>query len=944
MRKRVASGLLLVLLLAAAAVRAAEDAPRAHIRGRVLDSEGEPLPYAGIELFRIVTLGDTLGFRATCTAARAPDGEFDVEVDPGTYRLRATYISSRPHSIPGITVAAGDTRSLEVRLQRRMIRLPAVSTRAVRVRDTSEAVLVQQRQAPVVSDAISSEQIRRGADSNASQALNRVTGLATVDDRYVFVRGLGERYSATLINRSTVGSPEPNKRVVPLDMIPAGLLDNIYIQKTYTPDQPAEFGGGTVNLNTRDFPGGRHWSVSLTGGVLGGTTGRSFYAYAGGSLDFLGADDGTRDIPDVVLRTVGDTRISPKGISNPNGLTADQIADLGRAFNKIWTARQRTAAPNYGLSLTYGQEVKLFGQPLGFLAGGTLKNSLDAQQHEERTYNLDEGAFTLRTAYDVHTWTRKTGLSGLTSLAYRPSANAAVHLRSLYNRAADDEFRTYQGPNNDTGALMRDTRLRFLARCIWSTTLAVDQTLPRLGGSSLNWRITYSRASMDEPDRREYEYEWRPGEEGPGGAWELSVRSPSAGFTRMYGALNERERGFSVEWSTPLRMPAGDGRVRVGYDTSRKNRDVAYRRFGFVRPTGGNWDATLPPESLMVDARIGGTVRDFRLTELTRATDAYTAGLRISAPYLIWDSPLLPRLRGLAGLRVEAWKQTAETFDPFSPNGVVIPARLKERDLLPCLNLTYALRPSTNLRAAWSRTISRPDLRELTPFELSQYESGWVMQGNPELRRAWLQNFDLRAESYFAAEEMWAASLFFKTFKDPIERTLRIVGGALHEVPFNGEGGRLYGSEVEVRLGLRRLTPRLRSISLAGNLTLVHSQTRLVKEGINTSKRRPLAGQSPYLVNLACFFKPAGGAYGASLLYNGYGARLDGVGVGGMPDIYEQAHGTVDASAWILLRGLRWSLTANNLLATRQRWTQGDSVTRRIKEDRAFALTVARSG
>jgi hypothetical protein len=933
-----------MLVLLAVAVAAAEPPPEAHIRGRVMDLDGEPLPYANIEVFRLLAPGDTLGFRANATAARAPTGEFDLEVEPGSYRIRVTYVAYQPKSVTGITVGAGATRELEFRLERRVLLVRGTPARAPRLRDTAEAVLVQQRQAPVVSDAISSEQIRRGGDSNASQALNRVTGLSTVDDRYVFVRGLGERYSATLINRSTIGSPEPNKRVVPLDLIPANLLDNISVQKTYTPDQPAEFGGGTVNISTRDFPGGRTWSVSLTGGFLEGTTGGTYYACPGGKLDFLGVDDGTRDIPDLVRATVGDQRVSPKGIGSPNGLTPDQIETLGRSFNKNWTARQQTAPPNYGVSAAYGSEVKLLGREVGFLLGGTLKGSRDAQEHDENAFNEDEGQLVPRTTYDVRTWTRKVGLNGLASVSCRPGENLAVHLRTIYNRAADDEYRTYEGQNNDSGALLRDTRLRFLSRSIWASTVAVDQTLPRLGQSTLNWRVTYSVATMDEPDRREYQYEWRIGEEGEGGAWELSARSPSMGFTRMYGALDEQERGFAVEWSMPLRWMAREARARIGYQTSRKRRDVAYRRFAFVRPSGGGWDATLPPDSLMVDERIGGTVRDFRLTELTRATDAYTAGLRTDAPYLIWDGPLLPRLRALAGVRVESWLQEARTFDPFSPDGVVIPARLEERDALPCLNLTYALTPAANLRAAWSRTISRPDLRELTPFALSQYESGWVMQGNPDLRRASLQNFDLRAERYFEGEEMLAASLFYKLFRDPIERTLRVVGGGLNEVPFNGEGGRLYGSELEARLSLGRLTPGLRDLALAGNVTLVHSETKLVKEGINTSKRRPLAGQSPYLVNVALFFKPARGTRGVSLLYNRFGSRLDGVGVGGMPDIYERAHGSLDASAWIGIRGLRWTLSAKGLLAKQQLWTQGSAVTRRIDEDRTVSLTVSRSG
>jgi len=918
---------------------------RGWIRGTVATEDGESLPFANLEVLRLVAPSDTLGYRIGRTVTAVPSGEFSIEVEPGSYRIVASYVSCLRGSIMPVRVEPGQVTPVQLRLRRRSIQLASLRVRGSRVRSSAEAVLAQQRLAPAVSDALSSEQMRKAPDGNAAEALHRVTGLSTVDSRYVFVRGLGERYSSTLINEAPVSSPEPNRRVVPLDLIPAALLDNIFIQKTYTPDQPAEFGGGTVNIHTRDFPGHRFFSISLSGGTVDRSGQGAFLEYRGGKWDFLGMDDGTRALPELAQELAGDQRVAPGGVGSETGFTRDQIAAMGRTFNKIWTATRRTPPPDYGISAAYGDEFLLLGRPLGFLFGGVFRNAFRQDRHEENTYDPDEGgALSPRTHYDVCTSQMKAQLSGLANLAYRVGENTRVRLSTLYNRAAEDEYRFYEGPNEDHGARLRDTRLRFLARSIWASSLSADHALPRLGGSTIEWRITHSAATMDEPDRREYEYEWRPDEEGEGGRWELSVRSASMGFTRMYGELDERERGFAVEWVLPFRLHGGDSRLRAGYQESQKDREAAYRRLAFMSPSSGGWDRTLPPESLMVDSRIGGTPREFRLTELTRATDAYTARFESRAPYLIADLALVPRLRLLTGVRLESWLQTVETFDPFIPGENVVPAKLKERDVLPCANLTYALRPTVNLRAAFSQTISRPDLRELTPFELSQYESGWVMQGNPELKRARLRNYDLRGEAFFGSDELLALSFFYKDLTDPIEMTLRLAGAALRQVPENGSGGRLYGTELEARLRLRRLAHRLAAFMLVGNLTQVQSKTELDKEGWHTTLERPLAGQSPYLLNLMLFYDAAERGFGGSLLYSRYGERLDGVGVGGMPDIYERAHGTLDSSLWVSWMGMRWSLTASNMLAGELRWMQGDYVIRSTRKGRGFGFSISRSG
>ena len=224
----------------------------------------------------------------------------------------------------------GQVTTVDVSMVPDAMTLKTVQITAKAIENTEASVLAQQKRAGAVSDGISSQQIAKSTDSNAAEALQRVTGLSIVGGRYVYVRGLGERYSSTQVNGSTIGTPEPNKRVVPLDLFASGLLDNLVVQKTYTPDQPGEFGGGVINVSTRDFPGQRLLDFSVSVGGNANTTGKTFYSYNGGGIDFLGIDDGTRAMPDLINEVARDTKISRRGAFSTAGFSADTIAHAWR--------------------------------------------------------------------------------------------------------------------------------------------------------------------------------------------------------------------------------------------------------------------------------------------------------------------------------------------------------------------------------------------------------------------------------------------------------------------------------------------------------------------------------------------------------------------------------------------------------------------------------------
>lgn len=928
-----------VVVLWATLAAAAEPEILGRISGVITSVDtGHPLPFANIQFFRLTSPEDLVGVAAGGTFAMPPSGTYNQDVTPGHYRIVTSYISYRPAVISGIVVRQDQTTTVDIQLKSAPIRLAPVEVRTTVVRSTERAVLSRQQRSAAVIDAVSAEQIKKTPDSNAAEALQRVSGLSLVDDRYVFVRGLGERYSATLINGSPVSSPEPNKRVVPLDLIPAGLLDNVFIQKTFTPDAPAEFGGGLVMINTTDFPGRKVWSLSASCGAGAGTTGDDFFTYDGGRTDLLGFDDGTRDIPKAIQDLASDQKVALRGIASDRGFTREEIGKMGRSFNRIWTYEVNKGSPDYGFSGSYGNEVPVLGRPLGFIAGGVFKNSFDTCEHEENSLGPgSEGTLNKKTDYDATTSTSEVKIGAVASVNYRVDKHSTIHLRAIYNRTAEDETRFHEGINHDHGNPIRSTRLRYVERSILSSNVGLHHVIPSLGKATIEWRISYSRATRNEPDRRQYNYEYHDGLD----AWRLSTRTTSHGFTRLFSELVDEEHGADLHLMLPFRAwNGGKANMKLGYFYSDKDRDFWLRRFAYETPTRGP-DLTLPPESLMVAENIGDQRDQFRLTELTRDTDSYKASLDIAAWYFMLDIPLPIRLRVVTGARIESWEQGATTFDRFDPGKPPTIVALKETDVLPSLNLTYALAANTNLRAAYSTTISRPDLRELSPFYMEDMDGQYRETGNPDLKRARIKNYDLRFEHYPADGGLLAVSVFHKKLIDPIEKTLWTSSGQPTTFPMNGGEGHLYGTELEGRTNLGRLTAALRSLAFTANISAVTSKTEVGTYGVQTSAERPLAGQSPYVVNIGLFYDAAPKPYSLSILYNRCGHRLQGVGSHGLPDIYEQPPSSLDFTALLRLGRMKLKLVAENLLDSVVKFEQIGYTVRRFRKGRSLSLSVS---
>ncbi|MBU1701657.1 MAG: TonB-dependent receptor [Candidatus Eisenbacteria bacterium] len=936
----------------------AQDHSTTQIIGKIVSSEtGDPLPFANIILKRLDSKSDTIGTAAGGTFAM-DDGIYRIATTPGLYMIHASYIGYHPKKVIGIEIKEGQSITAEITLVPSAIKIETVKVRSYKDETSEASILQQQRKSPAVSDGVSAEQIAKTSDSNAGEALQRVTGLTLVSGRYVYVRGLGERYSSTQVDGSTIGTPEPNKRVVPLDLFAAGLLDNIVVQKTYTPDKSGDFGGGIVNINIRDFPGHRIWSVSASSGYANMTTGKSFMSYAGGRYDFLGIDDGTRGLPDLVKEIAPHTIIRDRGV-----FSADTLELLGESFKNTWKTKNKKAFAPYSFQGSFGNEVQLFGQPLGFLGSISLSQSFNSSTGKEISNAVDLGYLVPQRNYDARRSQAKTLWGLIGNASYRLNSHNTISLRTMLNRSSEDEVRHLQGPNFDTtGDDWLNVRYRYVQRGILTNSIASHHNIAPLGGISVDTKFSYSRSTLDEPDRREYNYEikekYTTNDDGQiietYHIWRLSTKDNSLRPTRQFGSMVEDQRIPELTVTIPFRQwDSLDSKFKMGVSYENRDRDFSWRRFYYkepsrVSPVLSDSLYALPPEILLSNEWVGGSSSDFRLNENTSpGTDNYRGHQDITAAYAMVDMPLHHKLRIVGGFRVEDADVVVETYNPYDDTvGPIYRSELKNTDWLPSINLTYSLSKKTNLRLAASKTINRPEFREISPFNILDIEGGYTQTGNTNLKRAQIYNYDARFEAFPGFSELVAFSLFYKHLKDPIERT--IVPGAQPLIqPQNVKVGKLYGAEIEARYGLGHMAGSFRNFALSGNLTLVKSETDVGDLGIQHTSKPPLQGQSPTVVNLGLTYVSSTGQTSAALIYNAFGRRLDALGALDEPDIYEVPRHLVDFTIRRQLGRYTFKFAVENILDEDIRFEQkqpidgADKPTTIIEMGRAVSLSVS---
>ena len=701
-------------------------------------------------------------------------GVWTLELPVGTYAFQVSAPFYTASVLSDIEVnVAGLSEPLQVALEPQVVKLDAINMK-VRLSQSGERGLLEKRmRSSRIEDSISTEEISKLPDSSAAQAIKRVTGVSIVGGKYVFVRGLGERYSNTLLNNVEIPSPEPNRRVVPMDIFPASLLASLQTVKTFSPDQPGGFAGGSVQVFTKDFPEALMMSLSLSTGFNTQATGTDGLTYPGGSYDFLGFDDGSRQLPEIIEEKADEIPIRERGRFTTTGFTREEIQEFGRAFSNIWSPERQAVPVNQGYKFSIGNSNTVFGKQFGYLGVISYGNSHSYSTQERKDFRIGlNEALSPVTDYFVEQSGHEIDWGSVVSASLRFSPEHILSLRTLTTHTAEDQTRTWEGDNADRNTIYRSARLRFVERQLFSGQLAgnhgfnfgepelkntameentksIEETVAGAAEMeveqtaqpdfSMEWRLTYSRAARSEPDTRETIYE----DDGDG---TYIFRDSSSSASRFFFDLEDNDYNARVDWTVPIRQT---GFIKFGGLVRDRSRAFDVRKFRF-HPSD-NVDATVdlasPPEILFQTENIAPRV--FELRESTRRSDNYEADHSVYSGYLMFDIPLSSKWQIMTGLRWEYSNQILTAFDPFST--VVLEkdkANLKTSDGLPGLNITYRLTERMNLRLAASRTVTRPDLRELAPFEFTDFVGGRTVLGNTDLERTLIDNYDFRWEVF----------------------------------------------------------------------------------------------------------------------------------------------------------------------------------------------------
>ncbi len=815
------------------------------------------------------------------------DGKFLIKnIQPGTYNIRVSYIGYSAKVITGVAIKAGEALKLDVSIASQSYSADEVVVTAERALSTEAAILSERKKSATIGDAISAEQIKRTPDATSGDALKRVTGLSIVDSKFVFIRGVTDRYNGTMLNGVSVTTTDTDvdKKSFSFDMIPANLLENTIVTKTATPDLPGDFTGGLVQLNTLEFPNHQVIKLSLTSSYNTISNLTTLQQSQGGARDWTGFDNGTRDFP-------------------PSNLNA---YELGKNLPNNWAQRSERAPLNGSLSFTIGDAVPIGDEQLGYVAALSYRNGFQRTETETdyfRTGSRILEASGTRDQYSV-LW------GGLVDLNFKFAGLHKLSFKNSYNQTAEDKLSKIAGVDENEQTF-RTQVTEWDQRSLYVAKLSGEHRLPALGDIEVRWQGAYISSLAKEPDRKTAIYSKNVND--------LSGPFIKALTDRSWSSLHEYTRSAGIDIS----IPVADAKVKFGaaVEGKRRSYDIKFFLAELERGSRAFELTVLPIDSIFMPQNFGPG--KFVMFGLDNPRDKYTAEQTVYAGYLMLDLPFTvfgSDFRLVGGARLENSEQLVNTISPFSTNEPYV-ARLKAIDILPSLNFTYIINDITNFRLAYSQSVNRPEFREMASFYFYDYSIYEGAFGNPLLQRALSNNFDIRFEIFPGVGELLAASYFNKQISGAIEQQL-IISSNPERTWFNSPNGRNYGWEFEVRKSLDFLGRYFANFSITGNYTRILSAIEYpIYFGANTVATREMQGQSPYMINVSLLFREPTFGTTVNLLYNEFGQRLEAVADTREQDVLEEARGVVDASiTQPVLSGLELKFTIKDWGAKRKKF------------------------
>jgi outer membrane receptor protein involved in Fe transport len=876
------------------------------LRGKVSDGE------TGEEL-----IGATVLVEGTLIGSSADlDGNYSITgIKPGKQNIKCTFISYETQVITGVEINANQITVFDIKLIPVSLGLEEIVVSARAVRNTESALLTMQKKSASLIDGISSQQFSKSGDSDAAGAIKRVTGVSIEGGKYVYVRGLGDRYSKTTLNGAEIPSLDPERNTVQMDIFPTSAIENMMVYKSFSPNLNP-FTGGLIDIVTKDFP--EKFNLTFSAAFEYNTISsfnNEFLSYDGGKWDGLGFDDGTRD-----------WSVNPEDIPLYPA-NRDQIDATTRSFNKIMEPAAQSSFVNQHYSFSVGNQTRLFGKPLGYNFGLSYKLDLNYYDDGERgIYKLTAAnaeGLNIENEYTEAKGEMESLAGGLLNLNYKITGNHKIGYVLFYNQSGIKEasYDFGQKPSDEFGMYIQSRELGFQERMILTNQLKGEHFLQTLAKLKISWIVSLTNSKQNEPDLRFFTNSYYPENIG-GSMYEINpskYKVPS----RFNRSMNENNLDAKLNFELPFKVKGAGSKFNFGGAYVYKIREFTEKKIDYLAQvqyfngsvsdylSDGNIGQANPFYDPVTKQNYGLYVQN-----ATDLRNSYDGTQSVFGIYGMADMPLFAKFRIEAGARFEKNNLISESKKKNISKG-----ELNDSNLLPAVNLTYTLVDNMNLRLAYTRTLSRPTFREIAPFASFSPVAPTII-GNPGLKSTLIDNFDLKWEYFMKPGEIVSFGLFYKIFTNPIEMVDNPVASNPEISYQNVNKANNYGFEAELRKSFDFIHA-IRNLSVGINFSYIRSEVSIDSVELKSIRAlvpdhpdtRPLFGQAPYIFNALLAYQSDTLGLSANLVFNITGERISLVTKGGTPDVLEQPFPSLDFNLKKSLgRFFTVSFSAKNLL------------------------------
>ncbi len=857
-----------------------------EIRGKIIEkSTGEPMAGANV-VIESLTIGTTADL----------DGNYSLKATPGTYTVKISFVSYNTVELTDVKVEAGKIAEANIVMEEASTGIEEVVVTAVRKMNSEAQLLNAMKSSTVVMSGVSSQQITKTQDRNASEVIRRIPGISIIDDKFVIARGLSQRYNNVWINAGAVPSSEADTRSFSFDMIPGSQIENIMIVKSPAPELPADFTGGFIKVATKNMPSENGIDISYGVNFNTETQFHDFKYNQGSATDFLGFDNGMRN-----MKSVSSLNNSDFALDRLDNKNTAQVTEMTRSgFNNDWAVHTRRPIPDQRFSVMLNRRFDTKGLARwGMIAAlnYTYSNRTYADMKNARygVYNVSKDTSAYLYKYTDNQYTTDARVGGMFNVTYMMNDRHRIEFRNIVNQLGRNRYTERVGFQYISGKYEQAKQeYVYSSRMTYSGQLAGIHNLT--DADKFNWTLGYSYANRNQPDRRIINLEENGFKED---VHYGEMQTDQNEIMRDFVKLDENIFSANVDYSHNFMFGDFKPVLKAGAYAEHRDREYNTREFNY------RWkEENLPADFSYRDPVTGILISEnygadkLYVYEETDSRNNYMGNNMMVAGYAGFEIPL-KKLNIYAGVRAENNRMSVKSYE--SIKGDITKTRDYDQfDFFPSVNATYNFNNEHLLRFAYGASINRQEFREVSPSVYYDFDLFSAIKGNPDLKPAYIQNFDLRYEFYPAPGELISLAAFYKKFNHPIEWTYLDAGGSYTYTFENAQSARNYGLELDIKKSFDFIG--LPQLSLTLNGALIDSKVLFEEESMEHD--RPMQGQSPFLVNAGVFYQDKKDVWMIGLLYNIIGKRIVGIGRvdasegstinNDIPDMYEMPRNVLD--------------------------------------------------